>query len=186
MVSLGMFASRAARMAERRRALWSGSPPPLRAATVTSRISLVNRTPLVAPIASFLRLILVHLLWPDIAAPRTLADLSAASSTRALCAAMRNRRRRAFGAARPHGGLPGEPPLAPHVNEACSAASCGVRSRLSPAAQALPARPAAVRGRTESGWRRAAPARRRAGAGSARRRRRSPPPARASPARAPL
>src|SRR6266404_3131727 len=70
MVSLGMFASRAARTAERRRALWSGSPPPLRAATVTSRISLVKSTPLLAPIASFFRLILVHRLWPDMAAPR--------------------------------------------------------------------------------------------------------------------
>src|SRR3954468_22525608 len=66
MLSAGMFASRAARTAERSRALWSGSPPPLRAATVTSRISLVKSTPLVAPIASFLRLILVHRLWPDI------------------------------------------------------------------------------------------------------------------------
>src|SRR5437588_12647174 len=65
MLSPGMLASRAARMAERRRALWSGSPPPLRAATVTSRMSLVKRTPLVAPIASFLRLILVQRLWPD-------------------------------------------------------------------------------------------------------------------------
>src|SRR5205823_6795719 len=66
MVSLGMFASRAARMADRSRALWSGSPPPFRAATVTSRISLVKSAPLVAPIASFLRLILVQRLWPDI------------------------------------------------------------------------------------------------------------------------
>src|SRR5438552_14145128 len=66
MVSLGMFASRAARIADRRRALWSGSPLPFRAATVTSRISLVKSAPLLAPIASFLRLILVHLLWPDI------------------------------------------------------------------------------------------------------------------------
>src|SRR5947209_9264928 len=70
MVSFGMFASRAARTAERRRALWSGSPPPVRAATVTSRISLVKSAPLLAPIASFLRLILVHRLWPDMAAPR--------------------------------------------------------------------------------------------------------------------
>src|SRR3954469_8712765 len=66
MLSAGMFASRAARTADRSRALWSGSPPPMRAATVTSRISLVNRAPLLAPIASFLRLIFVHRLWPDI------------------------------------------------------------------------------------------------------------------------
>src|SRR5438309_9499801 len=69
MLSAGMFASRAARTADRRRALWSGSPPPERAATVTSRISLVKSAPLLAPIASFLRLIFVHRLWPDIAAP---------------------------------------------------------------------------------------------------------------------
>src|SRR3954468_8653229 len=68
MLSAGMLASRAASTAERRGALWSGSPPPLRAATVTSRMSLVKSTPLVAPIASFLRLILVHRLWPDMAA----------------------------------------------------------------------------------------------------------------------
>src|SRR3989442_9924032 len=66
MFSAGMFASRAARTADRRRALWSGSPPPVRAATVTSRISLVKSAPLLAPIASFLRLIFVHRLWPDI------------------------------------------------------------------------------------------------------------------------
>src|SRR5437660_7506414 len=66
MVSLGMLASRAASTAERSRALWSGSPPPVRAATVTSRMSLVKSAPLVAPIASFLRLIFVHRLWPDI------------------------------------------------------------------------------------------------------------------------
>src|SRR5437660_11155494 len=67
MLSAGMLASRAARTADRSRELWSGSPPPLRAATVTSRISFVNRAPLLAPIASFLRLIFVHRLWPDIA-----------------------------------------------------------------------------------------------------------------------
>src|SRR4051812_37144273 len=65
MVSLGMFASRAARTAVRNRALCSASPPPFRAATVTSRMSLVKSTPLVAPIASFLRLIFVQRLWPD-------------------------------------------------------------------------------------------------------------------------
>src|SRR5258708_1178312 len=69
MLSAGMFASRAASTADRSRALCSGSPPPLRAATVTSRMSLVKSAPLVAPIASFLRLILVHLLWPAICSP---------------------------------------------------------------------------------------------------------------------
>src|SRR5215831_9616270 len=67
MLSEGMFASRAAEIAARRRALPDGSPPPRRAATVISLISLEKSFPLLAPIASFWRLILVQRLWPDIA-----------------------------------------------------------------------------------------------------------------------
>ena len=57
MVSPGMLASRAASIAERSRALPAGSPPPSRAATVISLMSLVKSFPLLAPIASFWRLI---------------------------------------------------------------------------------------------------------------------------------
>src|SRR6266481_2519791 len=113
MVSLGMFASRAARTAERSRALWSGSPPPLRAATVTSRISLVKSAPLLAPIASFLRLILVHRLWPDMAAPRVPFEPHLARAKRA-------RQRQ--------GARPGEPPSSPQTH-----APPSVRSMLRPA-----------------------------------------------------
>src|SRR4051812_44057824 len=102
MLSAGMLASRAASTAERRRALWSGSPPPLRAATVTSRMSLVKSTPLVAPIASFLRLILVHRLWPDMAA--LLCKGSARSNTPP-----------GLDPDGQGGGPPGVPPGAPHV-----------------------------------------------------------------------
>src|SRR4051812_8574828 len=104
MVSLGMFASRAARTADRNRALCSGSPPPLRAATVTSRMSLVKSTPLVAPIASFLRLIFVHRLWPDMTTPDPALDAGAFQ----LARAPRGRQRQ--------GGPPGDPPTRPHFH----------------------------------------------------------------------
>src|SRR5882762_8395828 len=107
MVSLGMFASRAARMAERSRALWSGSPPPLRAATVTSRISFVKSTPLLAPIASFLRLILVHRLWPDMAAPRLPFRAHLARAARGRQRSGGPSRRAPVGSARPGAGAPG-------------------------------------------------------------------------------
>ena len=65
MLSDGMFASRAASTAARSRALPFVSPPPMRAATVISLMSLVKSFPLAEPCASFLRLILDHRLWPD-------------------------------------------------------------------------------------------------------------------------
>src|SRR3954463_12791437 len=99
MVSLGMFASRAARTADRSRALCSGSPPPLRAATVTSRMSLVKSAPLVAPIASFFRLIFVQRLWPDMKTP----------DCRPLLACAPRARQR-------QGGAPGEPPTGPQAH----------------------------------------------------------------------
>src|SRR2546423_9871047 len=106
MVSFGMFASRAARTAERRRALWSGSPPPLRAATVTSRISLVKSAPLLAPIASFFRLILVHRLCPDMAAPRLPFRAHLARAARPRQRSGRPARRAAVDPARPGAGAP--------------------------------------------------------------------------------
>src|SRR5215213_6507809 len=56
----------ASRIALRKRALPSGSPPPLRAATVISLINFVNSLPRLASSAPFLCLILCHLECPDI------------------------------------------------------------------------------------------------------------------------
>src|SRR5215212_1930173 len=61
-----MFPPLASRMALRRRALASGSPPPVRAATVISLINFVNSLPRLASSAPFLCLILCHLECPDI------------------------------------------------------------------------------------------------------------------------
>src|SRR2546430_11760142 len=65
-VSLGMLPALASRMALRRRALASGSPPPERAATVISLMNLVKSLPRLASSAPFLCLILCHLECPDI------------------------------------------------------------------------------------------------------------------------
>ena len=51
-------------IALRRRGLPSGSPPPMRAAVVTSRISFVKTLPRAASIAPFFRLIVAHFEWP--------------------------------------------------------------------------------------------------------------------------
>src|SRR5258705_6584630 len=56
----------ASRMALRRRAFPSGSPPPERAATVISLMNLVNSFPRLASSAPFLCLILCHFECPDI------------------------------------------------------------------------------------------------------------------------
>src|SRR4030095_5100140 len=66
MVSLGILPALASRIALRRRALPSGSPPPERAATVISLMNLVNSLPRLASSAPFLCLILCHLECPDI------------------------------------------------------------------------------------------------------------------------
>src|SRR5919107_2560747 len=64
MFSLGMLTALAASIAVRRRGLPPGSPPPLRAATVISRITLVQEEARLASVIAFLRLICFHLLWP--------------------------------------------------------------------------------------------------------------------------
>src|SRR6185369_3680946 len=61
-----MLPALASRIALRRRALPSGSPPPVRAATVISLINFVNNLPRLASSAPFLCLILCHLECPDI------------------------------------------------------------------------------------------------------------------------
>src|SRR2546425_6966031 len=60
-----MLPALASRMALRRRALPSGSPPPERAATVISLMNLVKSLPRLASSAPFLCLILCHFECPD-------------------------------------------------------------------------------------------------------------------------
>src|ERR687884_2171490 len=67
MLSHGMFTALAASMAVRRRGLPPGSPPPALAATVISRMTLVQDDARRASVTAFLRLICFHLLWPAIA-----------------------------------------------------------------------------------------------------------------------
>src|SRR5687767_12661080 len=69
MLSTGMFSARALCTARRRRKLVSGSPPPSFAATMISRVSLVKSCPRFASAAPFLRLIVDHLLCPDMVTP---------------------------------------------------------------------------------------------------------------------
>src|SRR5262249_13088813 len=66
MVSPGMLWARAARTAVRSRGLAFASPPPSRAATVISLMSLVKIFPRLASFAAFLCLMVLHLEWPDI------------------------------------------------------------------------------------------------------------------------
>src|ERR671925_891337 len=67
MFSPGMLTALAASIAVRRRGLPPGSPPPLRAATVISRMTLVQEEARRASVTAFLRLICFHLLWPAMA-----------------------------------------------------------------------------------------------------------------------
>src|SRR5574341_1111038 len=69
MLSLGMLTARAAMMAARRRELPAGSPPPVRAAVMSSRVILVKALPRAASAFPFLCLIELHLLWPDMEHP---------------------------------------------------------------------------------------------------------------------
>src|SRR5687768_6113689 len=67
MLSFGMFTAFAASIAVRRRGLPPGSPPPALAATVISRMTLVQEEARRASVTAFLRLICFHLLWPAMA-----------------------------------------------------------------------------------------------------------------------
>ena len=68
-LSLGMFSFFAARIAVRSRGLEFGSPPPIRAAIVSSRIRRVNARPRLASVAAFLCLIVAHFECPDMTVP---------------------------------------------------------------------------------------------------------------------
>src|SRR5207237_8615462 len=65
MLSFGMLCARAERIALRRRAFASGSPPPVLAAMVISRESLLKSAPRFVSSAPLKRLTLDHLLCPD-------------------------------------------------------------------------------------------------------------------------
>src|SRR5690348_10650670 len=67
MLSQGMLTALAASIAVRSRGLPPGSPPPLLAATVISRMTLVQDEARRASVTAFLRLICFHLLWPAMA-----------------------------------------------------------------------------------------------------------------------
>src|SRR5260370_3460775 len=70
-LSLGMFAAFAARIAVRRRGLEFGSPPPMRAAILISRMIRVKTRPRFASVAPFLCLIVAHFECPDITHPHS-------------------------------------------------------------------------------------------------------------------
>src|SRR5712664_3377132 len=67
--SPGMFAALAASMAVRSRGLEFGSPPPMRAAMLISRMIRVKTRPRFASVAPFLCLIVAHFECPDITDP---------------------------------------------------------------------------------------------------------------------
>src|SRR6187549_182570 len=78
MLSAGMLTDLASATIVRRRGLVSISPPPLRAATVSSLIIRVKILPRFASAAPFLCLIVCHLEWPDMMKlQRKSAELSA-------------------------------------------------------------------------------------------------------------
>src|SRR3954466_11513801 len=68
-LSAGIFSARAFWTANLSRKLASGSPPPSLAATVISRVSLVKSCQRQESAAPFLRLIVAHLLCPDMVTP---------------------------------------------------------------------------------------------------------------------
>src|SRR6266478_1183400 len=70
MFSFGMFSFFAAKIAVRRRGLELGSPPPMRAAMVISRMMRVKARPRFASVAAFLCLIVAHFECPDMILPR--------------------------------------------------------------------------------------------------------------------
>src|SRR6186997_2231508 len=65
MLSAGMLADFASATIVRSRGFMLGSPPPLRAATVSSLMMRVKILPRLASAAPFLCLIVCHLEWPD-------------------------------------------------------------------------------------------------------------------------
>src|SRR6516225_1991160 len=69
MLSLGMFSFLAARTAVRKRGFEFASPPPIRAAMVSSRMRRVNTRPRLASVAAFLCLIVAHFECPDMTVP---------------------------------------------------------------------------------------------------------------------
>src|SRR5262245_16423116 len=70
MFSAGMLAALASAMIVRRRGFMSGSPPPVRAATVSSLMRRVKILPRLASSAPFLCLIEAHFEWPDMFRPQ--------------------------------------------------------------------------------------------------------------------
>src|SRR6476469_231048 len=66
MLSAGMLTDFASATIVRRRGLLSTSPPPARAATVSSLMMRVKSLPRLASSAPFLCLIVCHFEWPDI------------------------------------------------------------------------------------------------------------------------
>src|SRR6478736_5300485 len=64
--SFGMFSFLPARMAVRKRGLEFGSPPPILAAIVISRITRVNARPRFASVAALLCLIVAHFECPEL------------------------------------------------------------------------------------------------------------------------
>src|SRR6202011_5253841 len=69
MFSFGIFSFLPARMAVRKRGLELGSPPPMRAAMVISRMTRVKTRPRLASVAAFLCLIVAHFECPDMRHP---------------------------------------------------------------------------------------------------------------------
>src|SRR5690606_16980148 len=67
MLSLGMLCAFAFSIARRSRGFDAGSPPPVRAAIVISRMSFVKILPRFASWAPLRNRMLAHLLWPAIA-----------------------------------------------------------------------------------------------------------------------
>src|SRR5436305_13685931 len=85
MLSAGMLTDLASATIVRRRGLLSMSPPPLRAATVSSLMIRVKTLPLFASEAPFLCLIVCHLEWPDMMKlQRNSAELTAHLTTVAM------------------------------------------------------------------------------------------------------
>src|SRR5215467_14257632 len=83
MLSLGIFSFLAARTAVRRRGLEFGSPPPMRAAMVSSRMRRVKTRPRFASVAAFLCLMVAHFECPDMTVP-SYSEILCARKTRDL------------------------------------------------------------------------------------------------------